>query len=120
MAAFYAEVFGFAEAPGNGDPTSYHLTDGRVTLAILPWSMSVFDGMAIKRPGPEHIGFKVEDMEAFKTDAAKLAGANPYLAPTPLGGSPESDVRRRLFETNSTGKFQLADPDGVWIDVTDE
>jgi hypothetical protein len=92
MAAFYAEVFGFAEAPGNGDPTSYHLTDGRVTLAILPWSMSVFDGMAIKRPGPEHIGFKVEDMEAFKTDAAKLAGANPYLAPTPLGGGGQPGV----------------------------
>jgi predicted enzyme related to lactoylglutathione lyase len=120
MAAFYGEVFDFAEAPGNGNEESFHLTDGRVTLAILPWSMSVFDGMAIKRPGPEHIGFKVEDMDAFKADVAKIAGANPYLAPMPLGGSPESDVRMRLFQTNATGKYQMADPDGIWIDVTDE
>ena len=119
IAAFYGEVFGFAQAPGNGNPACHHLTDGRVTLAILPWSMEVFDGMAIKRPGPEHIGFKVEDLTAFKTDAAKLAGANPYLAPMPLGGSPESDVRRRLFEANATGKFQLADPDGIWLDISD-
>ena len=120
VAAFYGEVFDFVQAPGNGDEGAFHLSDGRVTLAILPWNMHVFDGMAIKRPGPEHIGFKVEDMENFEADVAKLAGANPYLAPMPLGGSLESDVRMRLFQANATGKYQMADPDGVWIDVTDE
>ena len=42
------------------------------------------------------------------------------LAPVPLGGSAESDVRRRLFESGAQGKFQLTDPDGIWTDVTDE
>ena len=74
--------------------------------------------MAIKRPGPEHIGFKVEDMKEYKADVAKLAGANPYLAPTPLGGSLESDVRLSLFEASATGQYQMADPDGIWIDIT--
>ena len=45
---------------------------------------------------------------------------NPYLAGVPLGGSPESDVRARFFERHATGKFQMSDPDGNWIDITDE
>ena len=48
------------------------------------------------------------------------SGQNTYLSSRPLGGSPESEVRRRFFERCSLGKHQLADPDGNWIDVTDE
>jgi len=61
-----------------------------------------------------------EEGTHYLSDVAKLAGANPYLAPVPLGGSPESDVRKRFFEEHATGKYQMADPDGVWIDITDE
>ncbi len=42
------------------------------------------------------------------------------IGPLPLGGSRESDVRKALFQKNATGKLQLTDPDGTWIDVTDE
>lgn len=120
IAAFYRDVFELTPVDGKDGDTGASLTDGRVMLRILPWDMRVFEGMAIKRPGPEHFGFHVEDMESFKSDVARLAGANTMLAPTPLGGSPESDVRRRLFERGARGKFQIADPDGVWIDATDE
>jgi predicted enzyme related to lactoylglutathione lyase len=119
VADFYAEVFDLTPLPNAREDGAHYLSDGRVTLAVQPWSMEMFSGMAIKRPGPEHIGFKVEDMDTFKSDVAKLAGANPYLAPVPLGGSPESDVRKRFFEEHATGKYQMADPDGVWIDITD-
>jgi hypothetical protein len=102
------------------DAPGYHLTDGRVTLSILPWSIPVFEGMSIKRPGPDHLGFHVENIEAFKKHVAEVAGANPYLAPVPLGGSPESEVRQRFFQKNATGKWQMSDPDGNWIDITDE
>ena len=98
----------------------FHLTDGRVTLSIMPWSIPVFEGMSIKRPGPDHIGFHVEDLAAFKKHAAEVAGMNPYLAGVPLGGSNESDVRMRFFQRHATGKFQMSDPDGNWIDITDE
>jgi hypothetical protein len=103
-----------ADAPG------YHLTDGRMTLTIMPWSIPIFEGMSIKRPGPDHMGFHVEDLDAFKKHVAEVAGANPYLAPVPLGGSKESDVRRDFFKKSATGKFQMTDPDGNWLDITDE
>ena len=64
--------------------------------------------------------FHVEDIAAFKAHAAEVAGANPYLAPVPLGGSPESNVRRDFFQANALGKLQMTDPDGNWLDITDE
>jgi len=117
VAEFYRDVFEFEllnRAPG------YHLSDGRVTLSILPWSIPVFAGISIKRPGPDHIGFHIADMAAFKAKVAEVAGANPYLAPVPLGGSPESEVRKRFFTDQANGKFQMADSDGNWLDITDE
>jgi hypothetical protein len=76
--------------------------------------------MSIKRPGPDHLGFHVENLSAFKKHVAEVAGANPYLASVPLGGSPEADVRRQFFGKSATGKVQMTDSDGNWIDVTDE
>jgi hypothetical protein len=38
----------------------------------------------------------------------------------PLGGSPESEVRREFFKTSATGKWQMTDIDGNWLDITDE
>jgi catechol 2,3-dioxygenase-like lactoylglutathione lyase family enzyme len=119
-AEFYADVFHLQPVNRENAASGYHLTDGRVTLSILPWSVEVFEGMSIKRPGPDHVGFHVEDLDSFKAHVARTAGANPYLAPVPLGGSPESEVRRRFFEKHATGKWQMSDPDGNWIDVTDE
>ena len=109
MAEFYSDMFDLEARNVSGEPDSHHLTDGRVTLSILPWSISVFEGMSIKRPGPDHIGFKVENVDAFIKHVETTAGMNPYVAPMRLGGSKEAG-----------GKFQMADPSGVWIDVTDE
>ncbi len=58
-------------------------------------------------------------MAAFQQHVVEVVGANPYLAPVPLGGSPESDVCKRLFENSACGKWQMSDPDGNWIVVTD-
>src|SRR6185503_8185131 len=96
-AEFYRDVFELEPVNRSSDLPGFHLTDGRVTLSILPWSIPVFEHMSIKRPGPDHIGFHVEDLAVFKQHASEIAGMNPYLAPVPLGGSPESDVRRRFF-----------------------
>lgn len=119
-AEFYRDVFELVPTNAESEIAGYHLTDGRVTLSILPWSIETFEGMSIKRPGPDHIGFKVENLAAFKDHMTMVAGMNPYIAPVPLGGSKESEVRKRLVARSCTGKFQLADPDGVWIDVMDE
>ena len=119
VADFYCDVFELKPLNRRpGDP-NHHLTDGRVTLSIMPWTIDGFAGMSIKRPGPDHIGLKVEDLEAFKADLVRLGGKNGFLASRQLGGSPEADVRRDFFARNALGKYQFADPDGNWLDVTD-
>jgi catechol 2,3-dioxygenase-like lactoylglutathione lyase family enzyme len=116
-AEFYRDVFELEPVNRNPGAPGHHLRDGRVTLSILPWSIPIFAGLSIKRPGPDHIGFHVDDIGAFQKHVAEVAGANPYIAPVPLGGSPESDVRREFFRRQATGTFQMSDPDGNWIDV---
>jgi catechol 2,3-dioxygenase-like lactoylglutathione lyase family enzyme len=119
-ADFYMEVFGLEPLNKRTEVPGHHLTDGRVILSIMPWSIPVYEGMAIKRPGPDHFGFKVESIETLKRDIQDVIGGCSYLAPMPMGGAKESDVRKALLAKSSMGKFQLADPGGVWIDVTDE
>jgi catechol 2,3-dioxygenase-like lactoylglutathione lyase family enzyme len=117
MAEFYIDVFELKPTNKPSQLPAHHLSDGRVTLTIMPWSMDLFEGMAIKRPGPDHIGFKVESIEAVKADAQKAQDWNQYLAPFRLGGSPEAEMRRALFARAATGAYQMADPDGNWIDL---
>src|SRR6266568_4789292 len=119
-AEFYRDVFELEPVHRKSGTAAYCLTDGRVTLAVLPWSIPAFEGMSVKRPGPDHIGFHVENLDAFKARVAEVAGMNPYLAGVPLGGSPESDVRKCFFAGQASGKWQMSDPDGNWIDITDE
>lgn len=120
VAEFYAEVFELKPLNRKAGDPNHHLTDGRVTLSIMPWTIDGFAGMSIKRPGPDHIGMKVENLDAFKADMERLGGKNSFLASRPLGGSKEADTRRDFFARNALGKLQFADPDGNWIDVTDE
>lgn len=119
-AEFYHEVFGLQPLNTPSGTEGWHLTDGRVTLSLLPWSIPIFEGISIKRPGPDHIGFKVENLGAFVEHMKAVAGSNPYLAPMPLGGSKEANVRKEFLAKSATGKLQIADPGAVWIDITDE
>src|SRR3954464_12627446 len=112
-ADFYMEVFELEPLNKKTSVPGYHLTDGRVTLSIMPWSIPLYEGMAIKRPGPDHFGFKVESIETLKQDIANVVGGCSYLNPMPMGGARESDVRKALLAKSSLGKFQLADPCGV-------
>lgn len=120
VADFYADVFELKPIQRKTEDPNIHLTDGHMTLSIMPWSIGAFAGMSIKRPGPDHFGVKVENLETFKNDVMRIGGTNIYLTSWPLGGSPEAEVRKRFFQSCTLGKFQLADPDGNWIDVTDE
>ncbi len=119
-AEFYQEVFGLQLQNSGADKPGWHLTDGRVTLSILPWSIPIFENISIKRPGPDHIGFRVENLDTFKAHLEACAGAVSYLAPIRLGGSKEADARRDFLARSATGKMQICDPNAVWIDITDE
>ncbi|MQA66346.1 MAG: hypothetical protein GEU76_10680 [Alphaproteobacteria bacterium] len=119
-AAFYQDVFGLKPRNTPRGKSGIHLTDGRVTLSLLPWDIEFFGGMSIKRPGPDHIGIRVPDLAAFKKELKRVAEKNTYLASRPLGGSAESEVRKKLFQKSALGKLQIADPDGNWIDISED
>ena len=86
-AEFYRDVFELEPVSRKSGTAAYCLTDGRMTLAVLPWSIPVFEGMSVKRPGPDHIGFHVENLDAFKKHVADVAGRG--------SGRDESLSRRR-------------------------
>ena len=120
LADFYAEAFGFArQARKPGDPNHY-LSDGRVTLVLMPWSILDYAGGGIARPGPDHIGFGVESLAAVKERLASVADGNPHLRPFPVGAGPEGEARLKLFERCLLGAHHLADPDGVLIDLAEK
>ena len=117
MAEFYAEVFDLAlRNRSEGDP-NYYLTDGHMTLVVMPWDITDYDATGIITMGMDHIGFKVEDLETFKADIAMMAANNPRIAPASFSGS-EGEALLSLFRRSCPlGQHQLADCDGILIDV---
>jgi hypothetical protein len=83
----------------------------------MPWNINDYLGSGIERPAIDHLGFKVENVEEFKRSLQTIVGTNPRLSPSPVGAGPEGQARLKLFSKCPYGKFQLADPDGVLIDV---
>ena len=62
MAEFYTRVFELTPINRKeGDP-NYYLTDGHVTLVIMPWDITDYAGTGIITCGMDHIGFKVENL----------------------------------------------------------
>ena len=117
MAEFYAGVFGLALANRKPDDEKWVLSDGRVSLVLVPWRIADYDGTGIVSPGPDHIGFKVESIAALKADLAKIASGNPDLEPRSLARGPEMEARRKMVERIGLGTFQMSDNDNVLIDV---
>ena len=86
-AEFYRDVFELAVAnKAEGDP-NYYLSDGHVTLVIMPWDITDYAATGIITQGMDHIGFKVENVEAVKKDVAQIAADNPRLAPASFSGT---------------------------------
>ena len=105
-AAFYKEAFGL-EQVGVGQSGIY-LTDGRLNIAILSFR-GVVEGETMK-PGVDHIGFQVDDVDAAVERIKKLGGKslNDRHEVTPADPSkPQS-----YFEVKCVG------PDEQIIDVS--
>lgn len=120
LAEFYAEVFGLTTLKRQADDRNHYLSDGRVTLVLIPWRIRDYEGTGIVRPGPDHIGFEVESLEALKGRIAELGDNNPHLRPRPLGGR-EGEARLKAFAACCPlGAHRFADPDGVLLDVAEK
>jgi predicted enzyme related to lactoylglutathione lyase len=117
IAAFYRDSFDLKEAEKALEDPNFYLTDGKVTLIIAPWKMSDFEGAGIDRPGWEHIGFKVESVDAVRKELAELRESNPEMR-GPIVSVPEEGERRlALIAGCRHGRHQFSSPDGVFVDV---
>ncbi len=116
---FYRNVFELTELEKPAGDPNHYLSDGKVTLAVMPWQISDFEGSGIERPALDHIGFKVESMAAFKADMQKFADKYPSPQDERPEKNPEREVRQKLFAKCCFGQFQMSDPDGVLIDVAE-
>jgi catechol 2,3-dioxygenase-like lactoylglutathione lyase family enzyme len=119
VAQFYVEVFGLEPLEKKSDDANFYLSDGRVTLMLMPWDIRDYEGGGIARPGPDHIGFKVESIEAVNERLATVGDNNPHLRPLPVGAGREGAARLKLFAQCPCGAHHLADPDGVLIDIAE-
>ena len=119
IAEFYRTVFELTELEKPADDPNHYLSDGKVTLAVLPWQITDFEGSGIERPALDHIGFKVESMAAFKADLGKYASAHVAPVEDRPEKNPERQARQKLFAKCCFGQFQTSDPDGVLIDVSE-
>src|SRR4051812_6838151 len=120
MADFYADVFKLEARNIHGEPKSYHLSDGRVTLTILPWTISAFDGAGIEQPAMDHIGFRVPSIAAFKKNLDMVEKQNLQIRAKPIDFDSEGVARLKLLAKCPHGSFHLADPDGTLIDVAED
>jgi catechol 2,3-dioxygenase-like lactoylglutathione lyase family enzyme len=118
MAEFYARVFELEPANRKENDPNFYLTDGHVTLVIMPWTIGDYEGTGIIVSGMDHIGFRVEDVDACRRDIERIAAENPRLAPEPVGTGAEGEALAKLFRRSCPfGEHHLADSDGVLIDI---
>ena len=118
-AAFYADVFEFAVTQRAGD-TNFYVSDGHITMVLVPWHIGDYDGTGIVSPAPDHIGFTVESMAAFHDDLHAIVGDNPRLAPFPFGDGPEGVARLELAKRSCPmcGEL-LSDVDGIILSAAE-
>ncbi len=119
VAQFYIDVFGFEALNKNTGDGNFYLSDGRVTLLLMPWKITDFAGTGIARPGPDHIGFEVESMAAVRERLQTLGDNNPHLRPLPVGTGSEGKARLELFAGCAYGRYHFSDVDGVLIDIAE-
>jgi hypothetical protein len=81
--------------------------------------MSDFEGAGIDRPGWEHLGFKVENIETFKKDLAALRESNPEMRERIVSEPSEGERRVALIASCRHGQHQFSSPDGVFVDVSE-
>jgi predicted enzyme related to lactoylglutathione lyase len=120
IAEFYSEVFELKTLNKKPDDPNHYLFDGRVTLIIMPWRVEDYFGTYFSAQGLDHIGFKVESVEAVKQDIEKVGGHNFRFKPRPFNNDSEGQTRLALFKRQCPfGHHHLADQDGTLIDITE-
>ena len=117
VAEFYEKVFDLKEAETYKDDGSICMTDGKVKLLLRPRDTRLYRGL---REGLDHVGFKVENLEAAKKDLEALAESSPESAPRQLSVGAHGKMIEDDFRRCCLGQHFIADPDGVLIDLSEQ
>lgn len=120
-AAFFQDVFELTPIKGEQGDDNYYVTDGDLTLVLIPWSITDYADQDAVRPGADHLGVKVESIEKLESDICELSGRNPHLRPWPITGSTESNARLNLLKYASPyASYHMTDIEGVHLAVWDD
>ena len=115
-AEFYHDVFQMTPLNRHEDDDNYSLTDGRVTLKLMPWKISDYDGLDANRPMLDHIGFKVEDADLVHQEILDYNSQfAPMAAPCWLLDRREEDRKKAemLKKAAPDSKYQYCDMNGT-------
>jgi catechol 2,3-dioxygenase-like lactoylglutathione lyase family enzyme len=119
-AEFYCDVFDLQPANRAEGDDNHYVTDGRMTVVLMPWDVTKFAGTGIARPGPDHIAFKVESMDAFKQDMQAMIERNQNLAPPGVGIGPEGKARLDLQLASAPyAQAFISDYDNVMVAISE-
>lgn len=116
VAEFYHKVFELDVMETPSQDGSFCVTDGKVRLLIRPCDNTLYRGM---RQGLDHVGFKVENLEQAKRDIEQLAENSPEAAPANIDVGRFGPMTRADLEGCVIGKYAMADPDGILLDLSD-
>lgn len=115
VAEFYQTVFEFSRIPEWPIAEEFCLSDGQSYLIIRPCSNTSYRRM---KQGFDHMGFKVEDLEAAKKDLDEIANAFPDSAPRKLNDGRAAAATQKDLDSCPKGKYGISDPDGILIDLS--
>lgn len=125
-ADFYEDVFGFAHTKDDGDDPKHYLSDGKVSLLLIPWHINDYGGISVTGRGADHIGFKVEDAatmiaEILDNHSRYAPGMAPmWLFETVNRLSDESQVIDGILDRGCPmSSYHFTDRDGVFVAVGD-
>lgn len=120
VAEFYAELFGLQPRDVSGNGHNRYVTDGHLTIVIMPWHITDYEGTGIVSPALDHIGFTVESLAKFRGDVERVASDNPRLSPIPVGSGPEGKARLELAERSCPlCLHHLSDVDGIFLSASE-
>ena len=118
MADFYRDIFQLQDVAKAADDENTYLTDGKVTLVVMPWKIKNYLGQSILPTGMDHLLFTVDNLEQFQDDLDNVISINPVMNTIPVGRGKEQGARLDLLKRQSPhGEFFLSDPDFTMIAV---
>lgn len=115
LAEFYQKIFDLTVVKNLSGEGKVCLTDGKTYVLIRPCENYSYRAMT---QGLDHVGFKVEDIEAVKKDVDDLGKSFPESAARKIFVGRNGAFLQRDIDSCSLGQYAIADPDGVLIDLT--